>query len=91
MWLDTDMTTTTKFATRLRNNTGTGWITGNVGRFTVQAKVYDEGSHYGIDGGRVSKLWIKDGAEVVYNYDRGLDFSTIADADLATIIAAVTK
>ena len=37
------------------------------------AKVYDEGSEYGIDGGRVSKLMIKRDGESVVNYDRGWD------------------
>ena len=36
-------------------------------------KAYDEGSQYGIDGGRISKLTLKISGEVVYNYDRGLD------------------
>jgi len=37
------------------------------------AKVYDEGSEYGIDGGRVSKLMIKQDNRIVVNYDRGWD------------------
>lgn len=36
-------------------------------------KAYDEGSQYGIDGGRISKLTLKISGEVVYNYDRGED------------------
>ena len=41
--------------------------------FHYWAKVYDEGSEYGIDGGRVSKLIIKRDGETVCNYDRGWD------------------
>ena len=37
------------------------------------AKVYDEGSQYGIEGGRISKLTLKASGKVIYNYDRGLD------------------
>lgn len=37
------------------------------------AKVYDEGSQYGIEGGRINKLTLKVNGEVIYNYDRGLD------------------
>lgn len=37
------------------------------------AKVYDEGSKYGIGGGRISKLQIKMHGVEVYNYDRGED------------------
>ncbi len=36
-------------------------------------KQYDEGSEYGIEGGRISKLTIKRGTEEVANYDRGWD------------------
>ena len=34
---------------------------------------YDEGSEFGIDGGRISKLMLKQDGRVVYNYDRGED------------------
>ena len=37
------------------------------------AKVYDEGSEFGIDGGRISKLMIKINGETVVSYDRGWD------------------
>lgn len=37
------------------------------------AKVFDEGSIYGINEGRISKLMLKQNGEIVYNYDRGLD------------------
>ena len=36
-------------------------------------KQFDEGSQYGIDGGRISKLMIKRSGETVCNYDRGWD------------------
>lgn len=49
------------------------WVTGKVNGYYFEAKVYDEPSHYGINGGRVSKLWMRDVAtrEVVCAYDRG--------------------
>lgn len=37
------------------------------------AKVFDEGSEYGINGGRVSKLGVKDRLMPIINYDRGWD------------------
>ena len=37
------------------------------------AKVYDEGSPFGISGGRISKLMLKANGEIIYNYDRGED------------------
>lgn len=50
---------------------GAGWVEFNVNGHKAQAKVYEEDSEdFGIDGGNISKLWIRD----VYNYDRGLDF-----------------
>ena len=52
--------------------------------FHYWAKVYDEGSEYGIDGGRVSKLMIKQDSKIVCNYDRGWDVEpTDATAQLA--------
>ena len=40
-------------------------------------KQYEVGSQYGIDGGRVSKLMIKRGGEVVCNCDRGWDIKPV--------------
>lgn len=36
-------------------------------------KVYDEGSRFGIDGGKISKLMLKRDGVIVVNYDRGWD------------------
>ena len=43
-------------------------------------KQYDEGSQFGIEGGRISKLMLKRNGEVVCNYDRGWDIEP-ADPD----------
>lgn len=43
-------------------------------------KVYEEGSQFGIDGGKVSKLMLKRNDKVVCNYDRGWDIEP-ADPD----------
>jgi hypothetical protein len=53
--------------------------------YYAQAKVYDEGSEYGINEGRVSKLGIRlcETKEYVYNYDRGQDIETPAGLLLA--------
>ncbi|WP_209121487.1 hypothetical protein [Alkalihalobacillus sp. BA299] len=45
------------------------WVKGEVDGREYQAKLYDEGSMFGIDGGRISKLWV-DG---LCHYDRGWD------------------
>ena len=39
--------------------------------FHYWMKVYEEGSQFGIDGGKISKLTLKRGGAIVANYDRG--------------------
>lgn len=52
--------------------------------FHYGMKQYEEGSQFGIDGGRISKLMLKRNGEIVYNYDRGLD---VAPVDENTVFA----
>jgi len=60
---------------------GENWVRGNVnkGEYTFSAKLFDQGSIFGIKEGRVSKLCIfkgkrQDGFKNVFvNYDRGWD------------------
>lgn len=47
-----------------------GWVTGNVGAYEFQAKVFSEGSIYGINDGRVLKLYLKKQQQPVAVYDR---------------------
>ena len=47
-------------------------------------KVYEEGSQFGINGGKISKLMLKLNGEVIANYDRGWD---IEPADPETQLA----
>ena len=53
------------------------WTKGVCGNYEFEAKVYDVGSNFGINKGRVSKLAIipKGGSwrDCVVNYDRGWD------------------
>lgn len=44
------------------------------------AKVYDEGSPFGINEGRISKLMLKANGEIIYNYDRGEDIPPQTEA-----------
>ena len=50
------------------------WVDGNIDSFRFQAKVFDIGSKYGIDGGRVSKLFVWDASigfsSCIISYDR---------------------
>ena len=48
--------------------------------FHYWIKEYEEGSQFGIDGGKVSKLMLKRDGKVVCNYDRGWDIEP-ADPD----------
>lgn len=52
-----------------------GEFTINGCNFCYSAKVFEEGSQFGIKNGRISKLEIRDidTNEVVVNYDRGWD------------------
>lgn len=55
-------------------NNNDNWVEGKVENYEFGAKLYDEGSEWGIDGGRVSKLTIADENDNwICNYDRGWD------------------
>ena len=49
------------------------WKFGMINGYEYEAKVFDLGSEYGINGGRISKLFVKKDGRVVINYDRGWD------------------
>ena len=54
-----------------------GSIKANGEIFHYWMKQYEEGSRYGINGGRISKLMLKRNGEIVYNYDRGEDIEPV--------------
>ncbi len=62
------------------------WYEGCIGVhssiFHFCVKVYQRGSQYGIDGGRISKLNLRRSDIVVANYDRGWDVEPV-DEDTA--------
>lgn len=66
-----------------------GWCKVRIDGLRCVAKVFDEASVYGINGGRISKLSIKDGDREVYNFDRGLDFCKIDSSVAAGIVRAI--
>ena len=47
------------------------WIKGTIDGYTFYIKQYDEGSEYGIAGGRISKLEIWKDGQLFVQYDRG--------------------
>lgn len=60
--------------------------------YKYYAKVYETGSEFGIDGGKISKLQIVRNDMIVYNYDRGLDVPPVDEgAQLALEILLHTE
>ena len=54
--------------------------------FKFSVKHFDEGSQYGIENGRISKLMLKRDGVTVCNYDRGWDILPVDD-DTETALA----
>lgn len=75
--------------TPLENN----WVAFRTPQFFGEAKIFLEASPFGIGGGRISKLFIKNNETggVVFNFDRGLDFSEIDSTSLITIISDLAE
>jgi flagellar hook protein FlgE len=61
------------------------WTKGNIDNYEFSAKVYDEGSVYGIKEGRISKLEIRRDGYVVANYDRGWDVQPLDEGTEAIV------
>jgi len=64
------------------------WLQGYVNKwpeYTFSAKVFDVGSGYGIDGGRISKLTIMRKGDTVMSYDRGWDETPSSWKDKAAL------
>jgi len=64
------------------------YVNGIIDGYLFEAKVFAEPSSYGLYGGRMSKLSIYKGNErnwnnLIYNYDRGLDFATDKGKELS--------
>ena len=53
------------------------WSRGEINGYKFDVKHYENGSEYGINEGRVSKLSIRKDGKEVYNYDRGLDYDNL--------------
>jgi len=67
----------------LENN----WIKGTYKNFTFNAKVFDEGSVFGINGGKVSKLMVWDKSKkICFNYDRGMDIDHPIGNEIAKML-----
>jgi len=69
------------------------WKQGNikVGSSTISywVKSFEEGSQFGINNGRISKLMLKRDGRIIANYDRGwyiIPFDSEAEAALAELM-----
>ena len=84
--------------TRITENTRReNWVSGTVklanGRtFLYNLLAFDKPSDFGIDGGRISKLWVATAARLtmVVNYDRGWDVKP-QTGDHKAVYAALLK
>lgn len=87
-----DLTELKKITKNIRIFNG-NWVEGEIDGFTFTAKIFQEPSHYGIQGGRISALELKDDkGEKELNYSRGWDIQPKdekAKAALKKILAAV--
>lgn len=55
---------------------GSPWISGKIDGmpgYTFKAKLYDQPSKFGIDGGKISRLQVRKDGEQTLSYDRGWD------------------
>ena len=59
------------------------WDEGTLSGCQYWVKHFENGSEYGIDRGRISKLSIRRDGKEIYNYDRGLDFDNLDPAGRA--------
>ncbi|HJI29630.1 MAG TPA: hypothetical protein OIL76_06230 [Veillonellaceae bacterium] len=56
------------------------WAKGESNGMKYEVKHYDQGSEWGIDGGRISKLYIGKGGITLCAYERGWDIHPKTEA-----------
>ncbi len=66
------------------------WTTGKLDGYDYQIKHYSEGSVFGIDEGKISKLHISKNGRTVVNYDRGWDVEPV-DSEARAVCEALLK
>lgn len=67
------------------------WSEGTLDGYRFQVKHYDEGSEFGINGGRISKLWVGKDGLTAFNYDRGWDMEPETETDKAILARLIEK
>ncbi len=79
--------------TKVALNTWTN-ATAKVGKktYTIQMVVFEEGSEYGIEEGKISKLYVADAdRNMIANYDRGWDVLPKSQAELDIVDTIIAK
>lgn len=62
------------------------WEKGEYNRYKYVGEIYREPSGFGINEGRISKLWVKDEKDnLVVNYDRGWDIIPTTEDEFEVI------
>ena len=68
------------------------WVSGIVGKYEYQAKVFEEPSEFGIENGRVSKLVLRLHRCEVAQYDRGWESDIVpTDPDVKATVDAIVR
>lgn len=66
------------------------WSNGRIDGYEFQVKHFENGSEYGIEEGRVSKLEIRKDGILLVNYDRGWDKKP-KDAEVKAVYEIILK
>ena len=67
------------------------WCFGIVNGAHYEAKVFEDGSQFGINGGRISKLHVVKDGKCIINYDRGWDIYPETPELLEILDAIINK
>lgn len=67
------------------------WTKGTINGYDYCIKHFEEGSEYGINGGRISKLDIRKGGKTLANYDRGWDIKPTGKETIAVFKEILKK
>jgi len=66
------------------------WSNGKIDGYEFLVKHFENGSEYGIDEGRISKLEIRKGGKPLVNYDRDWDKKP-KDAEVKAVYEIILK
>jgi len=67
------------------------WTKGTINGYEYCMKHFEEGSEYGINGGRISKLDIRKDGKIYAGYDRGWDIKPAGKEIIAVFKELLNK